>query len=48
MEEAGRHSMKKRTLKSDKKKKGRESKADPTRKFFFFCLRRIRLLMLER
>lgn len=30
----GPHSMKKRALKSDKKKKGRQSKADPKRKTF--------------
>jgi hypothetical protein len=35
MEEAGPHSMKKRALKSDKKKKGRQSKADPKSKIFF-------------
>ena len=34
MDEVGPHSMKKRTLKSDKKKKGRQSKADPKRKNF--------------
>ena len=34
MEEAGPHSMKKRTLKSDNKKKGRQSKADPKSKKF--------------
>jgi RNA polymerase I-specific transcription initiation factor RRN7 len=33
MDEVGPHSMKKRALKSDKKKKGRQSKADPKRKY---------------
>ncbi|KAF8812522.1 hypothetical protein BYT27DRAFT_7252044 [Phlegmacium glaucopus] len=48
MEEAGQHLMKKRTLKSDKKKKGRESQADPKlyhgargRYHYFLCLQLI-------
>ena len=32
MDEVGPHAMKKRTLKSDMKKKGKQSKADPKRK----------------
>jgi len=40
----GPHSMKKRTLKSDKKKQGKQSRADPKRKIIF-CLRNDKLLM---
>lgn len=38
MEEAGPHSMKKRALKSDNKKKGRQSKADPKSKNFAWIM----------